>query len=184
VFDLDSVQLLGALRTLITEGRFLGGSKVESPVWAYLGAAANPNADPLPAHVRRLGKKIRAGARFIQTQGIFDLERFEKWMALVREQGWHRQAKILAGVIPLRSLRAARYMREEVPGVVIPDELMGRLEKAPRAKEEGIKICVEIIERLKETEGVAGIHIMAIGWDEVVPEIVTRAGLYPRPAGD
>ncbi len=184
VFDLDAVQLLGVLNGAITEGHLLGGSKLDAPVWAYLGGSANPFADPLPAQVMRLGKKVKAGARFIQTQGIFDLERFDQWMAQVRERGWDEQVKIIAGVIPLRSMRAAAYMRDEVPGVVIPDAVMKRLEKASNTAQEGVKICVETIERLKATKGVAGVHIMAIEWDAIVPEIVTKAGLHPRPAAD
>ena len=133
--------------------------------------------------MRKLRKKVQAGARFVQTQGIFDLARFEQWMAAVRAEGLHKQAKILAGVIPVRSVKAARYMKDHVPGILharrgAPAAGNGRR----KAKEEGISLAVETIEAVRKIEGVAGVHIMAIGWDEVVPEVVRRAGLHPRPA--
>ena len=177
VFDLDSVQLIQALNNLIEKGRFIGGGKLEGKVEAYLGGAAGPFADPMGAQVRKLRKKVQAGARFIQTQGVFDLERFERWMAAVRAEGLHKQTKILAGIIPVRSAKAARYMRDQVPGIRIPDAVMERFEKAADVKEEGVRFAVEAIEAVRKVEGVAGVHIMAIGWDEIVPEVVKRAGL-------
>jgi methylenetetrahydrofolate reductase (NADPH) len=182
VFDLDSVQLIQALSVLINKGRFIGGGELEGRVWACLGGAASPFADPLESQVRRLRKKALAGATFVQTQGIFDLDRFTQFMAEVRALGLHHQLKILAGVIPVRSLKAARYMRDHVPGIVIPDAVMARLEAAPKAREAGVALAVETIQAVRQIEGVAGVHIMAIGWDEIVPEVVRGAGLYPRPA--
>jgi len=163
------------------EGKFIGGEELEAPLSVYLGAVANPFADPFEYRVDRLEKKIAAGASFIQTQCIFDLERFKRWMELVRERGLHKKVAILGGVTPIKSLGAARYMKNNVSGIIIPDELIDRLKGAEDKKAEGLKIAIETIQQLKEIEGVAGVHIMAIAWEEVVPEIVERAGLYPRP---
>lgn len=182
VFDLDSVQLIQALSGLINKGKFIGGGDLDGKVWACLGGAASPFADPLESQVRRLRKKVLAGATFVQTQGVFDLERFARFMSEVRALGLHRQLKILAGVIPVRSLKAAKYMRDHVPGIVIPDAVMMRLESAPKAREAGVALAIETIQAVRQIEGVAGVHVMAIGWDEIVPEIVRGAGLYPRPA--
>ncbi len=181
VYDIDSMQLIKMLKDLRDEGVFCGGEKLEGEVKYYLGAVENPFADPFEYRVDRLEKKINAGASFIQTQCIFDIERFKKWMELVRERGLHKKVKIMGGVTPIKSLGAARYMKNFVSGITIPDEIIERLKGAENKKEEGLKIAIETIQQLKEIEGVAGVHIMAIAWEEVVPEIVERAGLYPRP---
>ncbi len=182
VFDLDSVQLIQALNDIINKGKFIGGGDLDGKVWACLGGAASPFADPLESQVRRLRKKALAGATFVQTQGVFDLDRFRQFMAEVRALGLHRRLKILAGVIPVRSVKAARYMRDHVPGIVIPDAVMARLESAAKARAAGVALAVETIQAVRDIEGVAGVHIMAIGWDEIVPEVVRGAGLYPRPS--
>lgn len=181
VYDIDSMQLIKGLKDLRDEKKFMGGDDLEGDISYYLGAVENPFADPFEYRVDRLEKKINAGASFIQTQCIFDLDRFEKWMELVRERGLHKKVAILGGVTPMKSLGAANYMKNFVSGITIPDELVARLKGAEKKKEEGLKIAIETIERLKEIEGVAGVHIMAIAWEEMVPEIVERAGLYPRP---
>jgi methylenetetrahydrofolate reductase (NADPH) len=181
VYDIDSMQLLKGLKDLRDEKKFMGGEDLDGEISYYLGAVENPFADPFEYRVDRLEKKINAGANFIQTQCIFDLDRFERWMELVRERGLHKKVKILGGVTPMKSLGAARYMKNSVSGITIPDELVDRLKGAEDKKAEGLKIAIETIERLKQIEGVAGVHIMAIAWEEVVPEIVERAGLYPRP---
>ncbi len=181
VYDIDSMQLLKGLKDLRDEGRFMGGDQLEGSISYFLGAVENPFADPFEYRVDRLEKKINAGASFIQTQCIFDLERFKKWMELVRERGLHKKVAILGGVTPIKSLGAARYMKNNVSGIIIPDQLIERLQGAQDKKAEGLKIAIETIQQLKEIEGVAGVHIMAIAWEEVVPEIVERAGLYPRP---
>jgi len=184
VFDLDSMQLLQTVRRMRDEGRFLGGDPIERPPAMFVGAAANPFADPFEIRVPRLAKKIAAGAEFIQTQCIYNVERFERWMQGVRDRGLHEKAFILAGVTPLKSAGMARYMKNKVPGMDVPDEVVKRMAGVPkdRQAEEGIAICIETIQRLKEVPGVAGFHIMAIEWEERVPEIVERAGLAPRPA--
>jgi methylenetetrahydrofolate reductase (NADPH) len=129
----------------------------------------------------RLAKKVRAGADFIQTQAIFDVDRFTRWMEMVTDRGLDKEVHILAGIIPVRSVGMARYMRDKVPGVSVPDEIVTRMENGKDAREEGLKICLEIIDQIKDIPGVHGIHIMAVGWEDIVPTIVERAGLLPRP---
>jgi methylenetetrahydrofolate reductase (NADPH) len=183
VFDLDSMQLIQTVRHMRDEGKFLGGDEIERPPKMFVGAAANPFADPFEIRVRRLAKKIAAGVEFIQTQCIYNLEKFELWMKQARDRGLHEKVYILAGVTPLKSAGMAKYMKNRVPGMDVPDEVVARMSGVPKEKqpEEGIKICVESIQRLKEVEGVRGFHIMAIEWEEMVPEIVQKSGLYPRP---
>jgi methylenetetrahydrofolate reductase (NADPH) len=183
VFDFDSIQLLRTARTMRDEAVFLSGRKITSPPCFFLGAVANPFVPPYDWRPQRLAKKIAAGAQFIQTQYCFDLLRFKEYMGQVRDLGLDKQAFILAGVGPLKSARAAEYMREKVPGIVIPDKIIDRLKKTPkeRQQEEGKRICVELIEEIQEIEGVSGIHIMAYRQEELVAEIVDESGLCPRP---
>lgn len=183
VYDLDSLQLIQLVRHMRDEGKFLGGDPIERPPRMFVGAAENPFADPYEIRVPRLAKKIAAGVEFIQTQCIYNLDKFEDWLGKARDRGLTERVYILAGVTPLKSIGMARYMKNRVPGMDVPDEVIKRLAGTPKEKqpEEGIKICVESIQRLKEAKGLAGFHIMAIEWEEMVPEIVERAGLYPRP---
>jgi len=182
VFDIDSIQLIQTLKRMRDEKKFICGEDISGEVPVFIGAAANPFADPFEYRVSRLAKKVKAGADFIQTQAVYDVARFARWMEMVRERGLDKQVHILAGVIPIKSAGMARYMRDYVPGVIVPDEVVTRMEKAESAKEEGLKIVLEIIAQLKEMPGVHGIHIMAVGWEDIVPELVERAGLMPRPA--
>jgi len=181
VHDIDSIQLTQMVKTMRDEGLFMSGDKVSGEVPLLIGCAANPFADPFEFRVLRLAKKIRAGADFIQTQAVFDLPRFTAWMDMVRDQGLHDRACILAGIIPMKSAGMARYMKKYVAGLMIPDELVKRMEHASDAKEEGVTIACELIEQVRDVAGVRGVHIMAVAWEEVVPEIVQRAGLLPRP---
>jgi 5,10-methylenetetrahydrofolate reductase len=181
VFDIDSVQLLGILNDMKEKKIFQCGETLKGEVKAFLGAGENPFADPIEFRVYRLAKKVSAGARFVQTQAVFDVEMFARFMEEVRKMGLHEKTHILAGVIPVKSPQALRYMQNEVPGLSIPASLLERMEKAPDPREEGVQICVEIIEKLKTIEGVRGVHIMAIAWESIVPEIVQRSNLYPRP---
>ncbi len=181
VFDIDSIQLIQMLKAMRDEKKFLCGEDISGEVPLFIGAAANPFADPFEFRVRRLAKKVKAGADFIQTQAVYDVSRFARFMDMVCEMGLDRQVHILAGVIPIRSLGMARYMKDCVSGVSVPDEIIARLEKAEKAKDEGVEIILEIVEQLKEMPGVHGIHIMAVGWEDIVPEIVDRAGFMPRP---
>lgn len=181
VYDIDSIQLVQMLKTMRDEKKFQCGEEISGEVPIFIGAAANPFAEPFEYRVLRLAKKVKAGADFVQTQAIFDVAKFAKWMEMVRDSGLDKQVHILAGVIPARSVGMARYMRDYVSGVCLPDEIITRLEGAKSAKEEGVKICLETIEQLKEIEGVHGIHIMAVAWEEIVPRIVEEAKLLPRP---
>lgn len=183
VHDLDSMQLIQTVRHMRDDGKFLGGDDIKRPPDIFVGAAANPFADPFEIRVPRLAKKVACGAEFIQTQCIYNLDKFEEWMRRVRERGLHEKVFIMAGMTPMKSAGMAKYMKSRVPGMDVPDEVIARLSGVPKDKQpqEGIDICVEAIQRLKEVEGVAGFHIMAIEWEEKVPEIVERSGLYPRP---
>jgi methylenetetrahydrofolate reductase (NADPH) len=183
VFDFDSIQLLNTARIMRDEGVFLSGRKLTTPPRLLLGAAANPFAEPFDWRPLRLAKKIAAGADFIQTQYCFDVPRLRQFMQQVRDLGLHERAYILIGVGPLRSERAAEYMRANVPGVRIPDEVVARLRKTPKERKqaEGKRICAEIIQQVREIEGVAGIHVMAYRQEELVAEIIEEAGLLPRP---
>lgn len=181
VFDLDSIQLIQALKNMRDEKKFICGENITGEVPLYIGAAENPFAEPFEFRVTRLAKKVKAGVDFIQTQAVYDLPKFARWMGMVTDKGLDQKVHILAGVIPMRSLAMARFMREYVAGVSVPDELLNRMEKAKDTKEEGISIALELIEQLKEIPGVHGVHIMAVGWEEIVPRIVEKAGLLPRP---
>jgi len=183
VYDLDSIQLIHTVKTLRDDGKFLGGDEVKGKPSLFIGAAENPFGDPFEIRAMRLGKKVKVGCDFIQTQGIYNLEKFAKWMEMVRDRGLHEKCAILAGVIPLKSAGMASYMKKSVPGMDVPDALIERLKGVPKEKqsEEGIKICVEMIQQIKEIKGVRGVHIMAIEWEQKVAEIAQAAGLTPRP---
>lgn len=182
VFDFDSMHLVRTLRTMRDEGVFLSGRKLTQPPRIFIGAVENPFAAPLHWRPHRLAKKIEAGADFIQTQFVFDIEIFRAFMKRVRDLGLHEKIYILAGVGPLKSPKGAEFMRTHVPGVVIPDAIVERLRKTPRERwrDEGMQICVELIQQIREIPGVAGIHVMAYRQEEAVAEIIQRAGLFPR----
>jgi len=186
VFDLDSMQFIEAVRGMRDAGTIMGGEQLTSAPAVFIGAAANPFADPLEFRVVRLAKKISAGAEFIQTQCIYNMERFKKWISLAEDRGLLEKAYILGGVTPLKSAGMAKYMKNKVAGMDIPDDVIKRMDAVPkeRQRQEGIGICVETILALKEIKGVKGIHIMAIEWEDAVGEIVERAGLLPRPKVD
>jgi methylenetetrahydrofolate reductase (NADPH) len=179
VFDLDSIQLVKIATRMRDEAEFSGGRDVDGPPQLFVGASANPFADPFKIQVPRLAKKVAAGARFIQTQCIFNTEKFIEFMNGVRDRGLHEKTHILAGVTPIKSLPMAEYMATKVPGMDVPESVLDRIRGVDKAdrKREGIKIAVETIQRLREVEGVHGVHIMAIEWEDAVPEIVRAAGL-------
>ena len=182
VFDFDSIQLLRTARMMRDQAVFLSGRKLTTAPCFFLGAAANPFAPPYDWRPHRLAKKIAAGAEFIQTQFCFDVPRLKEYMRQVRNLGLHKLAYIMVGVGPLRSAKAAEFMRTRVPGVVIPDEIVDRLHKTPlkHQKDEGRKICIEIIQQVREIEGVSGVHVMAYRQEELVANIVLESGLLPR----
>jgi methylenetetrahydrofolate reductase (NADPH) len=203
VFDIDSLQLVRMVSDMRDECIFQCGDslKGQEPRF-FVGAAAAPFADPIDFRPYRLAKKVKAGANFIQTQLVYDIPAFERYMEKVRELGLHEQTYILAGVGPLKSPGMARYMKNNIPGILVPDALIKRMadagapwagkskdeltkeDKRARSlawKKEGIAICIELIQRMQEIEGVAGVHIMAIEWEEAVKPIIEGAGLFPRP---
>lgn len=183
VFDFDSIQLLRTIKIMRDEGMFLSGRKLTTPPRLFLGAAENPFVPPYDWRPLRLAKKIAAGADFIQTQFCFDVPRLRQFMSRVCDLGLHEKAFILVGVGPLRSEKTAEFMRTKVPGVVIPDALVERLRQTPgkSKREEGKRICIEIIQQVREITGVAGVHVMAYRQEELVAEIIEEAGLLPRP---
>lgn len=183
VFDLDSTHLIRLARNMVELGCLDNGREFSPKPEFFIGAVANPFAPPLEYRPYRLAKKVAAGARFIQTQLIFNVDRFKTYMDEVANLGLHEKVFILAGVGPLKSVRQARYMASKVAGMDIPNKIIERMEKTPPAAqpEEGIRICCEIVEQVRELPGVAGLHIMAVHWADAVPEIVSRVGLYPRP---
>jgi len=183
VFDIDSIQMIYMVKTMRDENEVISGDKIEGHLKMFIGAACNPFADPFRYRVHRLAKKVQAGADFIQTQCIYDMKRFKEFMKQVVDMGLHEKCKILAGVTPLKSVGMARYMALNVSGIVIPDEMINRLRGAGKGKaaSEGIKILCEQMQELKEIEGIAGIHLMAIEWEDRVHEIMDTAGFLPRP---
>jgi methylenetetrahydrofolate reductase (NADPH) len=183
VYDIDSIQLIMTVKKMRDEGKFLNDEELTKPPKLFIGAAANPFADPFEIRALRLAKKVAAGVQFIQTQCIFNLDRFAEWMRQVVDMGLHERVAILAGVTPLKSVGMGKYMKNLVPGMDVPDAIIERLKGVEKEKQsaEGIKICIESIQRLREMEGVRGVHIMAIEWEEKVKEIAEGAGLLPRP---
>jgi methylenetetrahydrofolate reductase (NADPH) len=181
VFDMDSIHLLRTARVMRDQGVFLSGRQITKPPRLFLGAVASPCAPPYDWRPERLAKKVEAGADFIQTQFCFNVKRFSEYMQRVRDLGLHESVFILIGVGPLRSEKAAEYMRTRIPGIWIPDEIVERMAKTPkfRQREEGIRICVEIIQQVREIEGVHGVHPMAYRQEEAVAEIIERAELLP-----
>jgi methylenetetrahydrofolate reductase (NADPH) len=183
VFDLDSIQLVAMVKKMRDEGKFQGGANIEEPPHMFIGAAANPFAEPYEWRVYRLAKKIQAGVDFIQTQCIYNMDRMRDWVRQANDMGLTEKTSILAGITPMKSVGMAKYMQSKVPGMDVPDDIIKRLQgaKKKKAAEEGIKIACEQIEEFKEMKGVAGIHLMAIEWEHKVPEIAERAGVLPRP---
>jgi len=183
VYDIDSIQFLQIVKDMRDDKRFQSGDEMSVEPSIFIGAAANPFADPFDFRATRLSKKITAGADFIQTQIIYNVDRFAKWMEEVRARGLHKKVYILAGVAPIKSAGAARYMKNKVPGMDVPDQVVERMASAPKeeAKKVGIDLCIDIINQVRQIEGVAGIHLMAIEWEEAVAEICDKAGLLPRP---
>lgn len=191
VYDIDSTQLVKIVKDMRDEKKFQCGEEIDVEPRLFIGAAANPFAAPFDLRPHRLAKKVAAGADFIQTQIVFNVPKFAEYMKRVGDLGLLDDVYILAGVAPIKSVGAARYMATQVPGMDVPDEYVERMAsvgagkkgKARRAaaQQEGINICAEVIEQVREIPGVAGVHIMAIEWEKAVPIIAEKAGLLPRP---
>jgi methylenetetrahydrofolate reductase (NADPH) len=183
VYDIDFIQLIAMTKRMRDEGLFLSGAKMDGAPQMFIGAAANPFAEPFEWRVHRLAKKIEAGADFIQTQCIYNMEKMREWIRQANDMGLTEKTYILAGVTPMKSLGMARYMKSKVPGMDVPDDVIKRLQGVDKKKQadEGIKMACEQIEEFKEMKGVAGVHLMAIEWEHRVPEIAELAGVLPRP---
>lgn len=184
VYDLDSVQLIQMTKRLRDEGLTLSGDTVEGAMPLYIGGAANPFGDPFELQVLRVAKKAAAGAQFIQTQCIFDLQRFTEWMKRIVDLGVAEKVHILAGVMPLKSAGAARYINNNVAGIYVPDTLVKRMSsagKGSKARDEGLKVAAETIQQVRQIPGVHGVHIMAVEWEEIINPLAQMAGLLPRP---
>lgn len=186
VYDIDSMQLIALVKKMRDEGKFINDEEIDVPPRLFIGAASNPFADPFEFRVHRLAMKIEAGADFIQTQCIYNMDKFREFMKMAVDMGLHEKCHILAGVTPMKSIGMAQYMARSVPGMDVPESLIERLRGAGKGKvaEEGIKFALEQIEEFKEMQGVAGVHLMAIEWEHKVPEIAERAGVLPRPKVD
>ncbi len=193
VYDVDSIQLVSILKGMRDDGVQQGGDPLKERPHLFIGAAWTPLGDPIKIRPLRLKKKINAGADFIQTQGVFDVERFKEQMKIITDMGLHERTAILAGIIVPKSLGMLRYMNSSVPGVSVPDSLIKRMEQARSSAgddkkqasrnqaEEGIKITVELIQQVQEIPGIRGVHIQAIEWEHRVPDIIEKANLLPRP---
>ncbi len=179
VFDIDSMNLVRTVKEMRDKGADMSGFELNGAPHMFIGAAANPFADPFEYRVMRLAKKIDAGADFIQTQCVYNLDRFKKWIHMATEEGLTEKTHIMAGVTPLKSAGMARYMNDKVAGMDVPQNVIDRMDAVPKknASREGLKICVETIAELRNLTGVHGVHIMAIEWEAVVAEIVSSAGL-------
>ncbi|WP_028325035.1 methylenetetrahydrofolate reductase [Desulfatirhabdium butyrativorans] len=183
VYDIDSMQLISLVKKMRDEGKFFNDDPIDVPPRLFIGAASNPFAEPYEFRVYRLAKKIAAGADFVQTQCIYNMERFREFIRQANDMGLTEKCYILAGVTPMKSVGMANYMAKQVPGMDVPESLIKRLKGVEKNKvaEEGIRFCLEQIEEFKTMKGVAGVHLMAIEWEHRVPEIAERAGLLPRP---
>ena len=183
VFDIDSTQLIALVKMMRDESKFAGGKEITKPPKLFIGAAANPFAEPYEFRVYRLAKKVQAGADFIQTQCIYNMDRFRNWVQQANDMGLSDKIYILAGVTPMKSFGMAKYMQKNVPGLDVPDWVLKRLKGVEKKKQasEGIEICCEQIAEFKETKGIAGVHVMPIEWEKRMPEIAERAKLLPRP---
>ncbi len=181
VYDLDSVQLIQIIKNMRDKGVFQSDDKISfGKPEVFIGAAANPFADPCELLVDHLEKKIRAGAEFIQTQSIFNLDKFVSWMDEVRSRGLDKRVHIIAGVTPLKSLKMAERMKFHVPGVDVPDDIFNRIKNSNDQMKEGYNVSLELIDEIKKIKGVHGLHITALFWENIIPSLVKESGIYPR----
>ncbi|MBS3811418.1 MAG: methylenetetrahydrofolate reductase [Halanaerobiales bacterium] len=181
VFEMGSVQLIKAVNDMVEDGILINGDEMKVPPKMFIGAAANPFADPFEMQMIKMQKKVKSGVEFFQTQAIYNMEKFEYWMEEVRKRGMHEEVDILAGILPTRSAKALRMMKKYVAGMDVPDHVIKRMDQAEDKEKEGVKMAVETIEKVREIEGVRGVHLMPVAWEEITPEVVKEASLYPRP---
>jgi len=181
VFELGSTQLIKAVKDMVDNGVLLNGDEMDVPPKMFIGGAANPFADPFEMQMIKMQKKVEAGVEFFQTQAIYNMEKFEYWMEEVRKRGIHEKAYILAGILPTRSPKALRMMKKYVAGMDVPDHVIKRMDQADDKEKEGVKMAVETIQKVREIEGVRGVHLMPVAWEQITPEVIKEASLYPRP---
>ena len=184
VFDLDSVNLIKLMRLMRDEKKFFNGEEMKVAPNLYIGGVFNPHCDPVEFVVQRMVKKVEAGVEFFQSQIIFDVERFREFMKVVRDSGIDKKAYILAGILPVKSVKALAYMKESVSGMIIPDEFIKRMEKATEPVEEGLRITKELIEQIRNVPGVHGIHISPVKWESIIPRLIEECGFLPRPIAE
>ena len=186
VYDIDSMQLVSMVKKMRDEGLFQGGAEIDGAPKLFIGAAANPFAEPFEWRVHRLAKKVAAGADFVQTQCVFNMKKIRKWIAMANDMGLTEKVYILPGVTPMKSIGMARYMASKVPGMDVPEEIIKRLKGVEKKKvaAEGINIACEQIDEFREMKGIAGVHLMPIEWEHKVPEIAEQAKILPRPSFD
>jgi methylenetetrahydrofolate reductase (NADPH) len=180
VYDIPTEALIGMLRKMRDESLLLGGGKLTVPPKLFIGAAASPSREESQLRIERIRKKVDAGAQFIQTQPVFDTELFEDFMKDMNSSGIADRAAIIAGLMPIRSVKMAKHLREQVHGISVTDEIVERMERSSSPEETGIKIAVETIERLRKLHGLRGVHIMTVSWEQIIPELIERAGLPVR----
>jgi methylenetetrahydrofolate reductase (NADPH) len=182
VYDLDSIQLVQIVKNMRDKGVFQSGDEILSGnPDVFIGAAANPFADPFELRVDRLEKKMDAGVEFIQTQSVFNLDKFNVWMDEVRSRGLDKKVHILAGITPLKSPGMTERMKFHVPGVDIPEEIYNRMKKAEDVKEEGYQVALDLMNEVKKIKGIHGMHITALFWEDIIPFLMKESGLLPRP---
>jgi len=181
VYDLDSIQLIKVVKDMRDNGVFQSGDKILSGnPNVFIGAAANPFADPFELQMDRLEKKIDAGADFIQTQSVFNLDKFNVWMDEICSRGLDKRVHILAGITPLKSLKMTDRMKFHIPGVDVPDNIYKRMKNSSNPEDEGFKIALELINEVKKTKGVHGMHITALFWEEIIPSLIEKSGLKSK----
>jgi methylenetetrahydrofolate reductase (NADPH) len=181
VYDIDSINQVQMFRQMRDEGKFQGGDPVKGKVPLFIGAAWSPLAEPVDFRIIRLGKKVEAGADFIQTQGVYDVERFADVMKKARAEGLHEKTAILAGIIVPRSAAMLKYMHENVPGITVPEKLIKRMSEAKDQKAEGVALAVELIHEIRKIKGIRGVHIQPVEWESIMRTVSEKAGLLPRP---
>ena len=180
IVDLDSIQMLWVLRRLRDEKRYLDGREVKQAPQYFLGAAASPFASNMKFQALREQKKVNAGAQFFQTNVVFDTDALDEWLNEIAKRNILDKVYIMIGITPLKNFKTAAYMDQKIPGVFVPKSILKRMEAAKEKgneQEEGLQIALELVEKIKTKQGVNGVHIMAVGWEEIVARIVTEAGL-------
>ncbi len=182
VYDISTTDLIAGIGRMRDSGELMGGGKLSHPPSFFIGAAATPLREDSSIRIANVAKKVDAGAQFIQTQPVFDLEVFEEFIGDMRSSGLAQRCGFIAGIMPIKSVRMARHLKEQVHGITLPDEIMHRIEASSSPGLEGLKIANEIVDELRRMRGVSGIHIMTVGWESAIPDIVSQSGLLPRPA--